>query len=260
MCLIIFAHQAVPDFPLIVAANRDEFFPRPTQQADFWIGDEDKGQLLAGRDLKAGGTWLGIDRNGRFAAVTNIRDPSQFEAKPRSRGELPVNFLTANLSPEQFCSTLAEHFEDYAGYNLLVGDSHSMFYVNNFQRSIEELDPGIYGLSNGLLNSDWPKISMGRERLDALLGHPDQLTTDQLIAIMGDRHQATDAELPNTGVPLEMERQLSATFIHNTEREYGTRCSTAIIIDEGMIRFSEHNFDSSGLPAGNHFYEIQRNS
>ncbi len=264
MCLILFAHQAVPEFPLVVAANRDEFFPRPTQQAQFWHKDEDEEtqtRLLAGRDLQAGGTWLGIDRSGRFAAVTNIRDPSQYEAKPRTRGELPVNFLNSALSPAQYCDSLSDTFTEYAGYNLLVGDGQSMLFVNNFQRSIETLDPGIYGLSNASLNSPWPKITVGRERLGTLLENPGQLTTDQLIAMMADRHQAADADLPDTGVPLEMERQLSATFIHNTERDYGTRCSTAVIIeDNGLVRFSEQNFDSSGLATEYHFYEFPRES
>ncbi len=257
MCLIIFAHQAAETCPLVVAANRDEFFLRPTQHAGFWPESDGQAQILAGRDLQAGGTWLGVDRRGRFAAVTNIRDPSQFEEKPRSRGELPVNFLNSDLAPGEYCTQIADSFADYAGYNLLVGDDESMFYVNNFDCIVEKLEPGIYGLSNGKLNSAWPKISLGRERLDGLMDNPAQLSTDQLIAMMADRHQASDAELPDTGVPLEMERQLSATFIHNTERDYGTRCSTAVIVSEnGVVRFHEQNFDSAGLPVDSHFFEI----
>lgn len=259
MCLIIFAHQAVPGYPLVVAANRDEFFPRPTQHADFWSDTASEAQLLAGRDLQAGGSWLGVSRGGKFAAVTNIRDPSQLEEKPRSRGELPVEFLQGALTPEQYCATLTETFDQYAGYNLLVGDQTDMYYVNNFEGVVQKLAPGTYGVSNGLLNSAWPKVTEGRNRMQELLASPDVLRTEELIAMMGDRRQAKDAELPETGMSLEMERQLSSAFIHNTDREYGTRCSTAIIAEsDGRTRFNEQNFNADGLPTSNHFFEFKR--
>lgn len=259
MCLIIFAHQAVVGYPLVLAANRDEFFPRPTQHAQFWSEETGSQRVLAGKDLQAGGTWLGITDSGRFAAVTNIRDPSQPEQKPRSRGELTLSFLQSNLSAEEYARSLQPSLDEFAGFNLLVGDSDSMCYINNFEGIIQQLEPGIYGLSNGLLNSDWPKVSHGRDKLEQLVQEPDKLKTDQLIAMMGDSQQAEDSELPETGVPIELERELSAAFIHNTQREYGTRCSTALVMESsGRVRFNEQNFDADANPTSGHFYEFHQ--
>ena len=258
MCLIIIAYQADPRYPLIVAANRDEFFTRPSMQADFWDDENSTQQVLAGRDLIAGGTWLGINRSGRFAAVTNIRDPSQTEPRPRSRGELTRDFLIGEQTAQQYCDSLRSEFEKFAGYNLLVGDRHSLIYVNNQQEEISKIEPGIHGLSNGLLNSSWPKISRGKQCLEDLLDNEQELRTDELITMMRDRTQASDADLPNTGIPLELERKLSSAFIQNTERSYGTLCSSAVIIDDaGDIRFSEQNYDKSGAKTEVHFYYLQ---
>lgn len=256
MCLIIFAHQPGTRFPLIVAANRDEFYARPTRQADFWP-DAAPHPLLAGKDLRAGGTWLGITGNGRFAAVTNIRDPSQQEQKPRSRGELTLAFLQSSISPRDYADQLQTCFDEFAGFNLLVGDRESLFYLNNQARVSQRLTPGVHGLSNGLLNSDWPKVTRGRERLQTLLQTSDGPDSDQLITMMHDRQPAPDAELPSTGVPLALERQLSAAFIQNTERRYGTLCSTAIILeDSGHCRFAEQNYDVAGDSSAGHFYRF----
>ncbi|MCH7814994.1 MAG: NRDE family protein [Proteobacteria bacterium] len=261
MCLIIFSHQAASRYPLVVAANRDEFFTRSTEQAKFWSAQESNQRILAGKDLVAGGTWIGITRTGRFAAVTNIRDPSQLEQKTRSRGELTRNFLAGTQSPQQFCDSLIESFEEFAGYNLLVGDGKSLFYVNNHEEKLWQLESGVYGLSNGLLNSAWPKVELGKQQLQKLLGAEVNLSTDVLIAMMGNRSPATDADLPDTGVPIELERKLSATFIHNPGQQYGTRCSTAIIMEHtGMTRFSEQNYDEFGNNAEHHFYQFNRES
>lgn len=257
MCLIIFAHQAVSGFPLVLAANRDEFFPRPTQHADFWSDSADSHQILAGKDLQAGGTWLGITRAGRFAAVTNIRDPSQPEKNPRSRGALTIDFLQSSVSAEEYAESLKPILNQFAGFNLLVGDADKMVYVNNFEAITQILEPGFYGLSNGLLNSDWPKVNRGRSNLEELVQSPELLKTDSLIKMMGDKQQAQDLELPQTGVPLELERELSAAFIHNTQREYGTRCSTAVVMESsGKVRFNEQNFDADGAPTTAHFFEF----
>ncbi len=257
MCLIIFAYQESPLFPLVVAANRDELFTRPTTQANFWQDEETAQQILAGRDLQAGGTWLGVTRDGRFAAVTNIRDPSQTEPRPRSRGDLTRQFLAGTQSPKQYCGALAGNFDLFAGYNLLVGDTTSLFYVNNQEEKVWELEAGIYGLSNGLLNSSWPKVNQGRENLRTLMKSPEELDTDALITMMGDRTQARDDDLPNTGIDIEIERKLSSAFILNPERQYGTLCSTAIILEKsGELRFSEQNFDSLGNKTEGHFYQL----
>ena len=257
MCLIIFAFQSDPRFPLVVAANRDEIFARPTTQAALWTDEESGKRILSGRDKQAGGTWLGTTRSGRFAAVTNIRDPSQTERRPRSRGDLTRQFLGGDDSPQQYCKRLTESYDQFAGYNLLVGDSNSLFYVNNHEEKVWQLEPGVYGLSNGLLNSSWPKVDKGKIRLQALLQQADELTTDALLAMMGDRAQAEDADLPDTGIGIEIERKLSSAFILNPERDYGTLCSTALILaSSGPTRFSEQNFDSLGNRTQGHTFQL----
>jgi len=257
MCLIIFAHQLDRRYPLVLAANRDEFFNRATDQANFWVGSESTQAILAGKDLMAGGTWLGVTKTGRFAAVTNIRDPSQLEQKPRSRGELTLNFLAGHQSPHEYCDLLSERFDEFAGYNLLVGDKQTMYYVNNLEQKLWQLDAGLYGLSNGLLNSSWPKVNQGRSELQHLLEAEQPLTTDRLIAMMNNRTRASDEELPDTGLPVELESKLSAAFIQNPQRRYGTRCSTAIIIEStGDTRFTEQNYDDFGNATERHFFQF----
>lgn len=255
MCLIIFAHRADPAYPLVLAANRDEFFGRATADAQFW--QPDRPQILAGRDLEAGGTWLGITRSGRFAAVTNIRDPSQPERKSRSRGDLTLNFLNSQESAGNYADNLREHFNEFAGFNLLVSDGETLCYVNNFENLVEELKPGVYGLSNGLLNSPWPKVERGRECLMQLIQADSPIPTDSLIEMMGDRQRAEDSDLPDTGIPLPLERQLSSTFISSESREYGTRCSTALLMQAGgLVQFSEQNYDKEGQATTAHYYEF----
>ena len=255
MCLIIFAYQMDSRFPLVVAANRDELFARASAQADIWTDAETDNRILSGRDLQAGGTWLGVTRNGRFAAVTNIRDPSQTEPKPRSRGDLTRQFLAGTDSAEQYCAGLAQSYDQFAGYNLLVGDGSSLYYVNNAEETVWKLEAGFYGLSNGMLNTSWPKVDRGKAQLESLMQTGSAITTDALIAMMGDRAQAEDADLPNTGIGIEIERKLSSAFILNPERDYGTLCSTAVIIDEsGSTRFSEQNFDSLGNKTQGHSF------
>ncbi len=255
MCLIVFAHQLLPGLPLVLSANRDEFYTRPTAEAAFW--QEDHPQILAGRDLIAGGTWLGITRQGRFAAVTNIRDPSQPELRPRSRGDLTREFLASDRSAAGFCQELRSHFADFAGFNLLVSDGREMVYANNLLDRIETLKPGLYGLSNGELNSDWPKVNTARQRLQRLLAMPDKLSSDALLDLLFDRQQAADSQLPDTGVSLELERKLSSAFIHNPERLYGTRCSTGLILAaDGQHRFGERNFNEQAELQSCHYFQL----
>ncbi len=261
MCLIIFAHQAESDFPLVLAANRDEFFSRPTQQAAFWESADSDNAILAGKDLLAGGTWLGLSKSGRFSAVNNIRDPSQAEQAPRSRGELTLEFLKSDMSAESYSNALIENFAQYAGFNLLLSDGSDMYYVNNLEQLVTKLEPGVYGLSNGLLNSDWPKVNRGRDDLRMLMGNPDSLSTDQLLDMMNHREISKDDNLPDTGVSLELERALSSTFIMNTNRGYGTLCSTAIIAEANSeFRFSEQNYDASGNATDRHYYQFSNSS
>jgi len=260
MCLILFAHQCHPKYPLVVAANRDEFFRRPTAQAHWWDRNSEIA-VLAGKDLELGGTWMGISRSGRFAAVTNIRDPSQTSAKPKSRGLLCADYLFGCLPPQDYLATLATSLQDFAGFNLLLGDGDNLYYLNNGanqDNAVRSLPPGVFGLSNGLLDAPWPKVTKGKQGLQQLLTKPT-LDTDSLITLMADRNQANDGELPDTGVPLELERTLSAAFISNAQRLYGTRCSTALLMHaDKQIRFSEQNYDSAGQAEQRHFYQFSR--
>ncbi len=261
MCLIVFAHQAEPSYPLVMAANRDEFFSRPTQHATLWESSCRHKAILAGKDLVSGGTWLGITRNGRFSAVTNIKNPSESEQKPRSRGELTINFLQSDISVDEYTSNLAGQFDQFEGFNLLLGDGHNMFYINNFERVVTKLEPGFYGLSNGRLNSDWPKVNRVRNGLQQLLKKEKPISTDQLIAMMNDRELSPDTNLPDTGQTTELEKVISSAFIMNTGHGYGTLCSTAIIKEaNGNTHFNEQNYDVAGIAVDSHYYRFLENS
>ena len=243
MCLIVFAYRYHPRLPLVVAANRDEFHARPTRSAQFWSSGQQHADLLAGQDLTQGGTWLGLTRSGRFAAVTNIRSPGSAAGR-KSRGNLTSNFLLSNEPATDYLQNLQDSVNDYAGFNLLLGDQNGLYYLNSLSAQIEKISPGIYGLSNATLDSDWPKVILGKAAIRNLLDDGDA-SIDALTAIMMDREQAPDSQLPQTGIPLELERQLSPSFIVNPQREYGTRCTTAIVIDEqGAVSFSEQNYDA----------------
>jgi uncharacterized protein with NRDE domain len=261
MCLIVCAFHHNPDYPLVVSANRDEFHDRPTRNAGFWADSAAPG-LLAGRDMTQGGTWLGITRTGRFAAVTNVRTPNP---KPgaRSRGFLTSEFLRGAETPHRFLTRIQASMGDYAPFNLLVGDLDSLFYLTNNLTSdrtdgeIRALAPGVYGLSNGFLDADWPKVRRGKARVTRLLDGPGSITTDALIDIMTDRNPAPDDELPDTGVPRELERRLSSSFISNPERQYGTRCSTGIVVERnGRVRFSEQNYGADTAVTSRLYFEF----
>ncbi len=260
MCLIIFAYQAEPRYPLVVAANRDELYARPTAEADFLESPSSLpllSRVLAGRDLQAGGTWLGITPEGRFAAVTNIFDPSRDKQKVRSRGDLPKRFLIGSLSPEEYFESIHTEFDQFAGFNLLLGDSNALYYANNIDGAISQLEPGIYGLSNGFLNDNQPRVERGEKKLKSLLKPGHKLNTDLLIRMMADKEVQTDQELSSKPVNRKLERQLSSTFIVDQEQLYGTRCSTAVIrYMRGDIRFCEQNYDSSGKPTACHYFEL----
>jgi uncharacterized protein with NRDE domain len=261
MCLIFIGHRSHKDMPLIVAANRDEFFARETRQAHCW----DDG-VIAGRDGRAGGTWLGIGPNLRFAAITNRRGNAPREGI-RSRGELTANFLRGSATPADYAASIAENGQDYAGFNLLIGDADSLYYLNNeVQATPRELAPGYYGLSNGVLDEPWPKVSKGKQRFQELASQASSLTTDRLIELMDDREKAPDHELPSTGLSLALERRLSSAFIQNEKgasedvlgvQDYGTLCSTALLFTrEGERRFHERNYDAEGRPTQSHFFHL----
>lgn len=221
MCLILVAWQSHADLPLVVAANRDEFFARRSASADFWA---DRPQILAGRDLEAGGSWLGLTRSGRFAALTNYRDPGRHKPQAPSRGKLVADFLAGNTAIDRWLDALQPSATDYNGFNLLLGDGRQLVAFSNVSMERHPLAPGIYGLSNHLLDTPWPKVGAGKTALAAALAAlPDETA---LFRLLRDDTRHPDAILPATGVSLEWERLLSAAFIRSPD--YGTRCSTLV--------------------------------
>lgn len=245
MCLIAFAWRAHPRYELIVAANRDEFHRRPTAAAGFW---PEAPQLLAGRDQQQGGSWCGITRQGRIAAVTNYRDPSLPELGKRSRGHLVRDFLLGSEDVTLSAQAVEARKQEFSDFNLLLGDRGSLYYIGSRNPGPTQLSPGVHGLSNGRLDMAWPKVRHACAGVEALL-QQEEIVIDDLFAVLGSRHIATDAELPDTGIGLQMERFLSAPFI--VSDGYGTRASTVILLGvDGDARFVERRFDVTGECTG----------
>jgi uncharacterized protein with NRDE domain len=245
MCLILIAWQAHADYPLVVAANRDEFFARPSAAAAFW---PEAPQVLAGRDLEAGGTWLGISREQRFAALTNYREGGQAATKARSRGALVADFLTGAASPSAYQKQVAARGADYNGFNLFVADGqHLAYYANRGDSPPRVLSPGIYGLSNHLLDTPWPKLATAKASFaKALAELPSQAAFFDLLA---DQEIVADSHLPETGVPLAWERILSAVFVRS--EDYGTRASTLLVRHRGgLTTLIERSFGAGALRSG----------
>ncbi|GAM16551.1 NRDE family protein [Mesobacillus selenatarsenatis] len=234
MCLILFAYKVHPKYKLIIAANRDEAYARETAPAFFW---EDAPELLAGRDLEKMGTWMGVTTSGKFAALTNYRDPSETTNGKRTRGELVADFLKGTYNPQAYLEDLANRRHEYPGYNLIAGNLEELFYYSNRGGHLQKVEPGVHGVSNHLLNTDWPKVSRGKAGLASILseGHPDLV--NQLFAHLENADPAPDHLLPSTGVSLEWERLLSPMFIKSDG--YGTRSSTVILMNEKEIYFNE---------------------
>lgn len=240
MCLILFARGAHPDYPLVIAANRDEYYRRPTAKAAFW---QDHPRILAGRDLECMGTWLGVTRAGRFAALTNFRDPRERKTDAPSRGQLVSDFLTSERPPREYLDEVATRAPQYKGFNLLAGDVDGVFYFSSRSGSVQEVSPGIHGLSNHLLDTPWPKVARGKLRLQAALA--DEPNPEALLDLLHDREPATESELPETGVGADLERVLSPALI--VSPQYGTRSSTAVLFGgDGSVSFSERTI----LPGG----------
>ncbi|EKN44486.1 MULTISPECIES: NRDE family protein [Pseudomonas syringae group] len=238
MCLIVFAWRPSQAQPLIVAANRDEFYARPTRPLSQW---EDMPSVYAGRDLEAGGTWMGIGALGRFAAVTNIRDPGQTLGL-RSRGELVAKFLAGEQSPEDYVAEMAARASEYTGFNLLAGDAVQLYYLSSTNPTPRLLGEGVYGLSNAGLNTPWPKLLKARAALTAQLDDP---RPERLLDLLKDPQPAADADLPETGVGLATEKLLSSVFIASPN--YGTRASTVLIVNaDGTGQMVEHSFGPQG--------------
>ena len=258
MCLILFSFQEYADYPLVVAANRDEFFHRDTRPAQFWA-EEGHPDLLAGKDLEKGGTWMGLTKGGRFAAVTNFRDPSDFTPNRLSRGELTTRYLNGQQSAYALFQQVRPEQKDYNGFNLMLGSAAALFHYSNKTGRLAKIAPGQHGLSNALLDTPWPKVHNGKEGMRAILqprgGEPDEAALFRLLTSV---EQAQDAALPKTGVPLDMERQLSARFINIPERNYGTRCSTILSLRaDGQAHFTERRYDEQGNVVAEQAFSFQ---
>ncbi|MEH7073127.1 NRDE family protein [Neobacillus drentensis] len=242
MCLILFAYQVHPIYKLIMAANRDEFLGRPTAPAHYW---EDKPDILAGRDLEKMGTWMGVTTTGRFAALTNYRDPQEVTEGKRSRGELVADALKYKDNIKDYMISLAGKKDLYPGFNLLAGDGTDLYYYSNKGQGLLKVEPGIYGVSNHLLNTSWPKVQKGKEGMSNIInGEQDELV-ESLLGILQDTEQAPDERLPNTGVSLEWERRLSPMFIKSDN--YGTRSSTVMLMSNLEIQYVERVYSGESI-------------
>ena len=250
MCLILLAWHAHPRFPCVLAANRDEYFGRPSAEADWWPEQN----ILAGRDLQAGGTWLGVTRAGRFAALTNFRDPASTIADAPSRGTLVSDFLAAPWPTSEGLRELARRGERCNPHNVLCSDGNSLGIYESTTRQARLLGPGVYALSNHLLDTPWPKVQLAKSRLnEALVSLPNSAS---MLELLRDMEPAPDEQLPLTGLSVELERMLSSAFVRG--QDYGTRCSTVLTIDvEGAAVFAEWSWDSTAALSGLTRYTFQ---
>ena len=242
MCLILVAYRAHADYPLVVAANRDEFHARPTAPAAFW---DEYPDIFAGRDLQAGGTWMGISRAGRFAAITNYRDPQATAPAPRTRGELTANYLAGNQRAETYLQSLARCANEYAGFNLLSGEAGELWYYSNStaDHAPRKLDPGLYGLSKARLDTPWPKVLRGKQALQNQIHSAP--SHQGLASVVSSRELAPPEHLRAQGLEGEMDQMLSAQFIVNPT--YGTRATTTLWQEaDGTLQLREMNFSPAG--------------
>jgi uncharacterized protein with NRDE domain len=241
VCLILFANEANSRYLLVLAANRDEAYSRPTAPAVFW---EEAPNVLAGKDLKSGGSWMGVTRSGKVAAVTNFRGSGKVWEGAPSRGNLVSDFLMSSESPDVYIDTLRTRARHYNGFNLLLGSNQGLWWYSNRydDEQPQRIIPGIHGLSNHLLDTPWPKVERGKRALEQLIVGEKEIMPEQVLPILEDRTPAPDDELPDTGVGLELERVLSAPFIRT--QHYGTRSSTVLLIEHtGSVTFVERSFN-----------------
>ncbi|MBX2896413.1 MAG: NRDE family protein [Cyclobacteriaceae bacterium] len=226
------------DYKVIVAANRDEFYARKTEPAAFW---KDHTEIIGGRDLEAAGTWMAMNTRGKIALVTNYRDPAAINPHAPSRGKLVSDFLIGEHSAEAYVNAVKTKASLYNGFNLLVAEVDQWFYTSNYTDQVEILQSGIYGLSNHLLDTPWPKVESGKKKFANII--KSAFVPEQLFEILADEQIAHDSDLPDTGIGLERERALSARFIKM--KGYGTRCSTILLIDyKNRVQFIERTFNT----------------
>lgn len=241
MCLLVFAWQTDPEHPLIFAGNRDERHGRAAAAAGLW---RDTPGVLGGRDLEAGGTWLGVTLAGRFAVVTNYREGLNPAKAPRSRGALAADFLTGDMGAAEYLDEVRTHAQEYGAFSLLVGDRRELHYYSNRGDQGGPVTPGIHGLSNHLLDTPWPKVQRTKTRFATLLEMATP-TSDELFRLLADPSEAPEQELPDTGIGRDLERRVSAAFVVNPV--YGTRCSTVLRLGRGGgLHFAERRFTPAG--------------
>jgi uncharacterized protein with NRDE domain len=241
MCLLFCAFEVHPKYRLIVAANRDEFYDRPSRPAGFW---PEAPELLAGKDLKGGGTWFGITRSGRFAAITNYRDPQAHRDHAPSRGLLMTDYLLGSAPPADYLEAVRQKGGQYNGFNLIAGSTRELYYYSNRKGGVIALTPGLYGMSNHLLDTPWPKVARAKEALADILARGEDPQPETLFDILSDRAIMKDELLPDTGIGMDWERILSARFIISPV--YGTRSSTLLYVDrQDRAVFIDRNFDTS---------------
>ena len=249
MCLILLALQQHPSYKLILAANRDEYYDRPSAPPAFW--NEAPG-LLAGRDLRSGGTWLGITKKGRIAAITNYRDPASTKRNAPSRGWLVRDFLVGSEGTMEYLGKVRQNGGKFNGFNLLVGVRDELCWYSNRSGEIAKLSRGLHGISNRLLDTPWPKVIRGTQGISQILGKDVEISTEILFDLLQDRTQASEEILPDTGVGIEWERILSPVFI--VSPTYGTRSSTLILIDKkDQVTFIDRTFNSHRQPISSKF-------
>ena len=252
MCLILFCYKNHTKYDFILASNRDEFRDRPTAVLEFW---EDYPSVLAGKDLVNGGTWMGITRTGRFAALTNFRSPVMIKSDSPSRGQLVKNFLISDMSPTDYLQSIEHHADQFSGFNLMVGDMNQLLYLSNCKKDIHKISPGIYGLSNNFLNVSWPKVDRGKHLFSKCI--PDNTDPDikQILALLSDQLYPDENLLPETGISREWEKMLSPIFIDNPF--YGTRSQSILMISTtGHVSFYERTIHRDNVRKG----EIRKRS
>ncbi len=244
MCLIFLSLHQHLNYKLIVAANRDEFYARKTVAAEFW---KDHPEIVGGKDLEARkpdgtcGTWMAMNKNGRIAMVTNYRDLKNLKSPAPSRGHLVTDFLLSDESPEEYLKSIEPKANLYNGFNLIVGNAEELFYLSNYKDGIVKIENGFHGLSNHLLDTPWPKVVRGKEKMK-LLFDPGKVQPEEILNALYDERQAPDDQLPDTGVGLERERMLSSMFIKSPN--YGSRCSTMVTVDQNNnVEFTERVYD-----------------
>ena len=259
MCLFLFAWKMHPKYSLIAVANRDEYHDRPSLPIERWT---DHPQVIAGRDLKHYGTWMGVTDSGKWSVVTNFREASDKDNVKNSRGDLTKKFLIGNQTPHAYASSIFSSLDSYNGFNLLAGDTSSIHYISNRQPLTESKTsairkPGIYGLSNHLLNTNWPKVSEGKKALQRLISRHEAIEFATIVDLMSNREKPSDRELPMTGVPMDLERTLSPMFIKTPN--YGTRATSMLLANEdgSKIQFSEATFNADGNQITNKSFVIK---